>query len=169
MKKAILAIDSVEQTFEGYVEPRDWNGWACPWFTKEVGFEIMKANNKVCPDYPMAYNAKTDAFYYYSDPDFEPEEYKGCDVNGEHLYPIGNCSWIWYETKEGLMKKTYYVTIEEIVSQTFEVEADDIGEAMEIAESKYYDGEFVLEPGEVTYKQMSADDHNGDCTEWTQF
>lgn len=66
-------------------------------------------------------------------------------------------------------KRKFTVTIEEIVSQDFEVIADDIDEAMEIAEEKYNNGEFVLESGELTYKQMMADDGNGDCTEWTEF
>lgn len=65
--------------------------------------------------------------------------------------------------------KTFKITIEEHISETFEVEANDIGEAMEIAEEKYNDGEFVLEPGNVTAKLMMADDGEGDCTEWTEF
>lgn len=65
--------------------------------------------------------------------------------------------------------KKFKITIEEHVSETFEVEANDIGEAMAIAEEKYYDGEFVLEPGEVSARLMMADDGNGDCTEWTEF
>lgn len=65
--------------------------------------------------------------------------------------------------------KRFVVTIEEHISQAFEVEANDIEEAMEIAEEKYNDGEFVLEPGNVTTKLMMADDGEGDCTEWTEF
>ena len=37
------------------------------------------------------------------------------------------------------------VTIEEHISQAFEVEADTLEEAMQIAEDKYRSGEFVLE------------------------
>lgn len=66
-------------------------------------------------------------------------------------------------------KKKIKVTIEEHISQTFEVEAADTEEAMKIAEQKYKEGEFVLSPGDVTYKCMSADDGNGDCTEWVKF
>lgn len=65
--------------------------------------------------------------------------------------------------------KTFKITIEEHVSGTFEVEANDIEEAMEIAEKKYNEGEFVLEPGELTAKLMMADDGEDDCTEWTEF
>ena len=68
-----------------------------------------------------------------------------------------------------MAKKIYYVTIEETVSQTFAIEADDIGEAMDVAEEQYNNGEIVLEPGNLVCRQMMADDGNGDCTEWTEF
>ena len=61
------------------------------------------------------------------------------------------------------------VTIEEHISQTFEIEADTIEQAMQIAENKYISGEYVLENSCVTAKLMSADDGNGDCTEWVEF
>jgi hypothetical protein len=65
--------------------------------------------------------------------------------------------------------KTFKITIEEHISETFEIEANDIDEAMEKAKEKYNDGEFVLEPGNVTAKLMMADDGEGDCTEWSEF
>lgn len=64
----------------------------------------------------------------------------------------------------------YKITIEEHISQAFEVEATDIGEAMEIARKKYDNGEFVLESGEVNAKLMMAEDEYGaECTEWEEF
>ena len=64
----------------------------------------------------------------------------------------------------------FKITIEEHVSQTFEVEATDIGEAMEIAEEKYNNGEFVVESTTPTAKLMMAEDEFGaECTEWEEF
>ena len=64
----------------------------------------------------------------------------------------------------------FKITIEEHISQVFEVGATNIEEAMEIAEDKYYNGEFVLEPGNVNAKLMMAEDeYGGDQTEWTEF
>jgi hypothetical protein len=64
----------------------------------------------------------------------------------------------------------FKVIIEEHVSETFEVEAEDIGVAMEIAEEKYNNGEFVLEPGNLTAKLMMAESDDGkDVTEWVEF
>lgn len=66
--------------------------------------------------------------------------------------------------------KVFKVTIEEHISNTFEVEAVDIEEAMELAEERYRKGEYVLD-GEstVTERLMSAEDENGVSTEWTEF
>ena len=64
----------------------------------------------------------------------------------------------------------FKITIEEHVSDVFEVEAHDIGEAMEIAQEKYYVGDFVLKPGNVNAKLMIAEDEEtGECTEWEEF
>ncbi len=63
----------------------------------------------------------------------------------------------------------YTVTIEEMVSQGFEVEADSAEEAMRIAEEKYDSGEFVLEPGELVAKQMAITSPDNEATEWKEF
>ena len=61
------------------------------------------------------------------------------------------------------------VTIEEHISQAFEVEADTLEEAMQIAEQKYNDGEFVVDAFNApTAKLMMADDGEN-CTEWEEF
>lgn len=46
-------------------------------------------------------------------------------------------------------KKTFSIIIEETVSQKFEIEADSIDEALELAREGYLDGEYVLEPGDL--------------------
>ena len=66
--------------------------------------------------------------------------------------------------------KKFKITIEEHVSQEFEVEAFDIEEAMEIAEQKYHEGVFVVESGLPTARLMQAEDEFGaECTEWEEF
>ena len=61
------------------------------------------------------------------------------------------------------------VTIEEHIGQEFEIEADTIEEAMQIAEQKYYDGEFVVDAFNApTAKLMMADDGRYQ-TEWEEF
>lgn len=64
----------------------------------------------------------------------------------------------------------FKITIEEHISQTFEVEATNIEEAMEIAQEKYNNDEFVLDNGSLTAKLMMAEDEYGaECTEWEEF
>ena len=64
----------------------------------------------------------------------------------------------------------FKITIEEQCSQTFEVEAIDMEEAMEIAEQKYADGTFVLDDPCLTYKcMMGENEETGEMTEWTGF
>lgn len=62
----------------------------------------------------------------------------------------------------------YTITIEEMVSENFEVEAATAEEAMEIAEQKYRDGEFVLEPGNLVCTQMAITNPSEEATEWME-
>ncbi len=63
--------------------------------------------------------------------------------------------------------KKFIIAIEETVVQEFEVMADNSIEALEIAEQKYRKGEFVLEPGEVQFRQMAS--VGDEPTEWMEF
>ena len=67
--------------------------------------------------------------------------------------------------------RKFKIIIEEHISGVFEVEADSMEEAMEIAEEKYKYGYFVVEPdGCPTAKLMMAEDEStGEATEWTEF
>lgn len=65
--------------------------------------------------------------------------------------------------------KKYVIVIEEIVSKKFLVEAKDAEEAMEIAEEKYENGEFVLDPGNLVAKQMAITEPDDEATEWCEF
>ena len=58
--------------------------------------------------------------------------------------------------------KKYIITIEELVSQDFEVEASSLKEAWQIARKKYTDCEFVLEPGCLEETTINAIDIDTD-------
>lgn len=95
MQWAQVAIADLESRPEcihrAYLDPEDtWNGWSCPYFEK---FEVerMSAWLPEFNDEPI-YDEATDTFTTTYDPD-APESFTGTDIDGMHLYPIGNGSW----------------------------------------------------------------------------
>ncbi len=66
------------------------------------------------------------------------------------------------------MKNKYNVTIEETISKTFEIVAENEKQAKEIAMDKYNSGEFVLAPGELTNKQIQVCDDDI-LIDWEEF
>lgn len=57
MRKTKFYIGESENIYEGYTDGRLWNGWACPYFTKEVADEMMADHNEV-----MYYEERLDAY-----------------------------------------------------------------------------------------------------------
>lgn len=67
-------------------------------------------------------------------------------------------------------KKQYMVTIEEMISQTFVITAEDDNEAETIATEKYERGEFVLNPCNLVTKQMEIHNLTDDYyIDWIEF
>lgn len=68
------------------------------------------------------------------------------------------------------MKSKYKVTIEETISEEFNIEADSLEEAVKIAELAYTVGKLVLENGHVITKQIMLEDlQTGKITDWRSF
>lgn len=67
-------------------------------------------------------------------------------------------------------KKSYTVTIEEHISGEFIVHADNLNEALRVAELNYRRGAFVIEPTVPTCRQMMAQEESTNKeTEWVKF
>ena len=65
--------------------------------------------------------------------------------------------------------KKFYILIEEHTVEKFKIEAEDMDEAFKIAEKKYYNGEIVLESGNVSHRLMSGETADGtECTDWVE-
>lgn len=82
-----------EQSHIAYLDSDEhWNGFARPWFTME---EALKMNEWLSDfDDSIVYDEERDLFYTTYDPEYR-EEFVGRDIDGYHLYPIGNGSWMW--------------------------------------------------------------------------
>ena len=63
----------------------------------------------------------------------------------------------------------YYISIEETVVGSFEVEAKSKEEALEIAKEKYDNCEFVNEPGDLVEKRIAISTNGEDFGEWEEF
>lgn len=64
----------------------------------------------------------------------------------------------------------FYATIEEVISQTFEIETENIYDAYEIAVEKYKIGEFVIDQGKLVAKQISLrNEECKDVIDWVEF
>lgn len=106
LRKALFAIaDEGSKSYEGYTLGENWNGWACPYFTREVAMEMMKEFDN--EDQPAHYDEEKDAFIYVMDADHAEDytdiyEGKDYEYNGEtiRLYAIGTMAWIWTEIIE---------------------------------------------------------------------
>lgn len=67
------------------------------------------------------------------------------------------------------MEHKFTIAIEETIVQEFEVCANDATEALEKAKKNYRIGKYVLEPGEVCFKQIAIVNPCDGASEWTEF
>jgi hypothetical protein len=99
MRKTRFVIDTNEKTYEGYTDGTLWNGWECPWFTKEVAEEMMRDFIKEGGE--AKYDSETDSYIFQAEEWDQPDVFDSADVRTEdgiqHLYPIGAWCWIWDE------------------------------------------------------------------------
>ena len=63
----------------------------------------------------------------------------------------------------------YTILIEELISNSFEIEASSEAEARKIAEAGYRNGEIVLEPGNLLSKRMAVISHYNTDDQWIEF
>lgn len=65
--------------------------------------------------------------------------------------------------------KKYVVTIEETLTEGFEIEAMNEQDAVRSAKEKYLKGEIILSNGEVQFKQMSLSNISDGENRWIEF
>ena len=98
--------------------------------------------------------------------------HKGCCLieQVQKATPTGQSVGVAFLFREEGFTLKFIVNIEEVVSENFEVEADDKDEALEIVMRAYNSGEIVLEPGELVEKKIAVfDEANNEWSEYEEF
>ncbi|WP_291566906.1 MULTISPECIES: hypothetical protein [unclassified Clostridium] len=94
MKKSYFNIDN-EKPYLGYTNGETWNGWECPYFTKQEADKIISycVENEIKAYFDISRDT------YYIETSDVLEAYKGHDIvyNNKtlHVYGIGSCVWCW--------------------------------------------------------------------------
>ncbi|BCM88711.1 hypothetical protein IAD21_00553 [Abditibacteriota bacterium] len=83
-RRTLFTLEAIRsRTFHGYTDGQTWNGWARPYFTYEVGLQIVDAMK-------LYRGAAYDAG--------EEEVFSAINAaRSRKVYPIGSSSWTWEE------------------------------------------------------------------------
>lgn len=100
-RRADFAIEALGNvSFQGFTRGETWNGWECPYFSRETAEQILKASER--NGYRWRYDDKADAYLvnHLDDPeDFEPERFEKNIIRiGDFeiaVYAVGAYSWTW--------------------------------------------------------------------------
>ncbi len=125
IKKAYFSIDGDYRFYEGYHYGTNWNGWAIPYFTKEIADEIVK---NVCDGitYTMSYDSDNDRYIAHIIENnkiietdyFESEYIKLNDTNSIKCYKIGAGYWTWDAySKDKILKDNNIKIISESIKE----------------------------------------------------
>ncbi|WP_263788949.1 hypothetical protein [Salinibacter grassmerensis] len=94
-----------DTTFSGYTKGDTWNGWACPYFEKDVAEQVAEHYSQEDQydheeEYWAEYIPEEDAFAFHNHEYEEPREFGAVAFDGHKLYPIGAYCWTWVEVDE---------------------------------------------------------------------
>lgn len=102
MIKSLFSLDGDIILYEGLSNPAEnWNGWAIPFFTMDVAFQILED----CKEW-FTYTFDGDKFSVFDNPeltdtDGSPMVCPSIEIEGIKYYSIGGRSWCWInETDE---------------------------------------------------------------------
>jgi hypothetical protein len=106
MEKAEFYLDAdPETTFSGYTKGDTWNGWACPYFEKEVAEQIAEHHGEIhryenAEEYWAEYDPDEDVFRFHDDQGEEPRTFGPVETEKGKLYAIGAYCWTWVEVED---------------------------------------------------------------------
>jgi len=156
-----VEIEGVYKDLDAYMDTEyRWNGWVCPWFTKEQAEAFMAQANANCDAAGGGqgtgrthYDEAKDAYVVDNNEgegeDGEPDVFEGEDVEVDgkilHLYPIGNTCWIWDEVEaQELPRLNITVTLQfteddQLTPERYQKVIDAVAQAAEKASGKKVD------------------------------
>lgn len=103
LRRTKFHFDSHPNTaFSGYTKGDTWNGWACPYFEREVAKQVAKRfveihENGPEEGYEAEYDPERDAFVFHESVYEEPVVFNSVEIDGKELYPVGAYHWTWVE------------------------------------------------------------------------
>lgn len=97
-------IDGVGPEFDGYHDPSVlWNGWECPFFTKEVADEITKTFTDESVTFEYDESGKKYIITWNGEDTEEVPMTRRETVDGElDLFPLGYYGWCWNKASDDL-------------------------------------------------------------------
>jgi len=102
MKALRVELLGIAGEFVALTEGDHWNGWECPYFTREEGLRLVEAWNAVTDEAsgrgPARYDIDNDRFEFTLGG--EVDTFGAESVEGVKLYPIGAYGWCWEECEE---------------------------------------------------------------------
>lgn len=101
-QKGYFGIDVNNVYYEGYSDPSfRWNGWACPYFEKNVA-DYIAIRVSVDDNYSLYYDKEKDMYVlleYENGELVETDYFEKRIINTpegiKEVYPIGAGNWIW--------------------------------------------------------------------------
>jgi len=106
LTEEIFEIDGMYMA-KGYTLGDTWNGFECPFFTKEVAEEILQEtiDTDLTQEYFVGfeYDEENDQFILKETDDkllFPARKFRDVEGNVIPLYAIGACMWCWSKSKK---------------------------------------------------------------------
>ncbi len=99
MRRSTFELFGIEGAFEAFTADDHWNGWECPFFTREEGLRLVETWNTATDEAsgrgPARYDGGKDQFEFTLGG--ELDTFGAESVEEVTLYPIGAYGWCWEE------------------------------------------------------------------------
>lgn len=103
----LLTIEGFLYARAAFLSPQRWNGWACPYFTREQTDDLIRHSHLLV--YPVTDKpvlewrgenvGDLDTERQY--PEDGPSEFTPMQIDGATYWTIGSWGWVWHEATTG--------------------------------------------------------------------